>query len=649
MKNILVTVLALFFGAFCYSPVSAVVDPGLGVTQISAVKTFATADGTYENGWKWIFDVTVPTNETILKMKFANWVNGASNITAGDNIRFYSAQSVNAADSGHAISMVAANTYSAAINIVPGVSSDLDSTKAGRQIQIVMETRVPVGSVTGSYSTSYGINTEVDPTVSDSEDGNIENYITVTGNTTPASGVNLYESDVNIPVMGINIKANNSAMVLNRVKLGFNYNPENYFKNISLVDGNTEVSRGEINSNTVSYEGGYYTTTLGVAGVNISEDTTKPLIVRLSANDMINSSLTVPATIAINVVANGIRAADRLGVDNYGPASPASITNNVVVNYATVEMIGVSIVVSANANTPKSRNIIADSSEDIVGATLMSFDVKASKGTLLIDTIADVAFTTGANVYQIPDTVYLVDDSGMVIGTMQPNAITGKGSFTDLNYMIAKDNTKTFSIKIDDNLSSVDAVTRVAAEDGRMYVVAVDGTKITGSISNGASITGTGSAVSNAAYVYGEGPVFTISSISTSNTQAPYSGASSTITATFNVQVAAVTGDVYIPAANTAAFGITAKTGAFNDVVTDITYIQPSGTTFVANAYKIAAGYKATFAVTATKSTATRGAGTYDLRMNSIAWGHKAAAPSSVSSIYMANETSWISSAVYLR
>ncbi len=92
-----ITMAALFviggFSVYIAHASSAV----LGVTQITAVQTFATADNTFADGWKWVFDVTVPTNQTVLKMKFADWVNGANIIPAGGNIQIYSEQSTNLA------------------------------------------------------------------------------------------------------------------------------------------------------------------------------------------------------------------------------------------------------------------------------------------------------------------------------------------------------------------------------------------------------------------------------------------------------------------------------------------------------------------------------------------------------------------------
>ena len=120
----------------------------LSVTGISAVKTYATADGTYENGWSWIFYVTVPTSETELQMKFDDWTSALNTIPVANNIRYSSAQASNGP-----IEITAANTYGDALLLI----DDLDSGTPGRQIQILVEAKIPEGSAGGSYSTSYGI------------------------------------------------------------------------------------------------------------------------------------------------------------------------------------------------------------------------------------------------------------------------------------------------------------------------------------------------------------------------------------------------------------------------------------------------------------------------------------------------------------
>ena len=128
----------------------------LAVTSITPVRTYATAGGGFAAGWSWTFNVTVPTTETSLAMKFADWVSGSNSIPAATNIRFYSAQSSDATTADSAISLAAANTYSTAMTL----NADLDASTAGRQIQITVEARVPDGQAGGSYSTSYGVQSE---------------------------------------------------------------------------------------------------------------------------------------------------------------------------------------------------------------------------------------------------------------------------------------------------------------------------------------------------------------------------------------------------------------------------------------------------------------------------------------------------------
>ena len=121
----------------------------LRVTNISAVKTFAIADDTYENGWSWLFNVTAPTSETELQMKFADWTSALlTTISVAGNVRYSSAEASNGL-----VEIIAANTYGDPLHL----TGDLDTSAPGRQIQILVEARVPEGSAGGSYSTSYGI------------------------------------------------------------------------------------------------------------------------------------------------------------------------------------------------------------------------------------------------------------------------------------------------------------------------------------------------------------------------------------------------------------------------------------------------------------------------------------------------------------
>lgn len=128
----------------------------LKVDSITAEKTTAIADGTFTNGWRYVFNVTVPTNETHLSMKFSDWASviGSTTLPVANNMRISSVQ----ADNGNAtVTVTAANTYTLpALNM----TGDLSTSTVGNQVQITVEVAVPSTTVNGSYTTNYGIKTQ---------------------------------------------------------------------------------------------------------------------------------------------------------------------------------------------------------------------------------------------------------------------------------------------------------------------------------------------------------------------------------------------------------------------------------------------------------------------------------------------------------
>jgi len=505
-----------------------------------------------------------------------------------------------------------------------------------------------------------------------------EGAITVSINPSPADGVKLYEGDAKKDIYALKIKATGSDVDVQRVTLRFNSLPYSYFTTVYLYDGDTELVSSPLNSSTVSKVSStdYEITLAGFTNrAIITKDATKVITVKVDVLAGISSSLLTSgvATILVGTPSStSVRAVDQAGLNQYGGVAYTAGTSTTYRTFTVnqSQSANATLTVSANASTPKARNLIGDSSQLITGATLLTFDVKATKDDLLVDNISNVLFAAGGYVpttsstytqtgvakasgstdYIVPTTAYLVDDTGTVIGTATPSGNSGTtiaaASFSDLNYTIPKDTTKTFSIKIDDTLSTYSSPT--SADDGLKYQAAVYAGQITGTKSNGASITGTASVANGYdAIVYAEGPVFTLARISTSSSQAAVTSASSTITATFDIQVAANTGDVWIPDdhAFTIDYGVS---GTDTAAITDITYVQPSGTVDGTQGYKVAQGNTATFAVTGT--TAGVGA-TYDLRIMAIKWGHTDIAYNAagiITSNYMANNSNWISQAVYL-
>lgn len=128
----------------------------LEVTSIETLDSTAVANGTYEDGWKYRFNITVPTDETGLAMKFSDWVKSGDaeeTIAVANNMRISSEQD----DHAGTVTVTAENTYT-----IPNLDmeDDLDAEEDGIQVQVLVEVKVPSGTENGSYSTDYGIRTE---------------------------------------------------------------------------------------------------------------------------------------------------------------------------------------------------------------------------------------------------------------------------------------------------------------------------------------------------------------------------------------------------------------------------------------------------------------------------------------------------------
>lgn len=121
---------------------------GISINSITMTKTTAKANNSYNNGWEWKFDLTVwDMSETKLKLMFAEWT-GPATIMAGGNMQY-------SVDNGISWIVISAN------NAYPIQGADLSTidnrTDTGRQIELLVQMKVPNGTLAGQYNSSYGI------------------------------------------------------------------------------------------------------------------------------------------------------------------------------------------------------------------------------------------------------------------------------------------------------------------------------------------------------------------------------------------------------------------------------------------------------------------------------------------------------------
>jgi hypothetical protein len=128
-------------------------DGVLEVTSIEMIDTTATANGSFADGWEYVFHITAPTSEENLAMKFSDWLQTGDDgtIPVANNMRISSLQADNG---GATILLTSANVYSTPDLVMTG---DLDPIMEGRQVEITVEVAIPNGTPNGAYTTSYGV------------------------------------------------------------------------------------------------------------------------------------------------------------------------------------------------------------------------------------------------------------------------------------------------------------------------------------------------------------------------------------------------------------------------------------------------------------------------------------------------------------
>lgn len=127
----------------------------LKVDSIETLNNSGLANNTFDNGFRYMFNITMPANEPNLSMKFADWVGSgvAATIPAATNMRISSPQ----ASSTAPILVNYSNTYTTPWLFMTG---DLDSAAPGRQVKVLVEIKIPTNSANGSYSTAYGVRSQ---------------------------------------------------------------------------------------------------------------------------------------------------------------------------------------------------------------------------------------------------------------------------------------------------------------------------------------------------------------------------------------------------------------------------------------------------------------------------------------------------------
>jgi len=436
-----------------------------------------------------------------------------------------------------------------------------------------------------------------------------EGYFTYTLLASPANGTSVKKGEVDKAVMSFTLKANNSDITLQTIRLNFNVRPWLFISKVSLYDGATMLRA--IDAVSSAFEevtvGSSYN--LHITGLNdrIAKGETKTFTFKVDVPTSPQSA----GSVTLKLLPNAIRGVDTVGLNVYAPTEESS--RSFTTAAATTGALELSINSAANADKIE---IISDS-ETTEDVTLATFDLRAKYNDVRVTAIKNVTLD-GTGVSSTLQTVFpaleLWDENGMLASDNPTIEVTSSSTvdFTNLDIHIAKDTTKTLTIKAD--VAKVG--TGLATEhDYTKVTLAANSTNIVAEDSLYNTVTSiSGGLTSKLVYFYTVAPQITFGSSSLSL------DADKTDQATGHIifKVKALGGPVYFSATSS----ITAT--STKSATTTYDFTVSGYETFGSDVYKIAQNTEATIDITLhlnNKSANTTVAGIVGGYVNSFKWG----------------------------
>ena len=477
----------------------------------------------------------------------------------------------------------------------------------------------------------------------------VEGTITVSVNPTPAAGVKVYENDSKVEALGIKLEAKTSDIRIERIKIEL---PSVQFYNeianrIYVMDGSNVVASADLNSSTVVNESGTRSITLSGMNYVVPKDATRVLTVALDIYSNIDSTLTDGDTFTLTIPVDGVRGVDGAGINQFGPSTGNSFSRAITPTADLVD--SATLAVSTSANSPLAKEVIAATGaneDEVLGLELLRFDLRSTRDDV---TVTDAVVTLDHTGNASSTVVYLYDGNTLVGSASPSSGASATATFSDIDYVVPKDSTKTLRVVVDADDADATASTIIAS------VAATTG--ITAEKSDGTALAETGSATGQTVTLLNVGPEISLSSTPSLVRDAGtigLAGGTSTASATFNVTIKAVGGDLWFgtqSASSTFGFGIHTGGADAATVLTASTtgFTVPSGanTTDLATgqSFKLSENQSVTVPVTfffngRLASGALLTTNSYAVGLSSVGWSDSKLGPVHTST-FMANKSEW--------
>ncbi len=343
---------------------------------------------------------------------------------------------------------------------------------------------------------------------------------------TPASNADI-QTSTDVPVLGIEFRGKIGDSVVQTIDLKTSVtnvtdssvdNPGSFINTIKVWDGSTLLATVPVGLNTFTKDTSnvYY---VRIPGLNflVPKDATKVLTFTFSTSGSIDSNRSVVVGLYNTT---SVRSVSGNGVNSFGGDTSISLTH-------TFKKPGSATLTLSAASSPlRSTNNKIQTSSGAKGVSTLLFNVKAETGDAKITTI--YASTTSTN--SKPTTLYLYDGSTL-LASKPVDTTTGSVTFDNLTYVVAKDTTKTLTVKAD---WASDATSGSVSTTTINYVRFDKPTGSTAT-STGAAVAGVGHYVFTSAAQYALAGTPTISAGSPNT-----NGSTTALTATFTFNVTAM-------------------------------------------------------------------------------------------------------------
>ncbi len=451
-----------------------------------------------------------------------------------------------------------------------------------------------------SSTTGAPCSTTTGPVVLNGQEGFAEYRVSPT----PVNDSNIQRTS-DVAVYGVNVKAKNSDVAVERITIEVTAsstngteNPSTLINSISVKDGSTVLATIPVNSTTFSKVTASSTYYLQISGLStrVAKDTEKTFTVYFNTN-----SIDIARTVNISVPANGVRVVDGRGISTYNGTSIESKTH-------VFKKAGAStLTLKGDATTIYAQsyriNNATNGAEKVLTST---FAVKSETGPAKLTTVTVTVTASGTS----PTNLYLYQGSTL-LDARTVSGGTATFNIDNSNITVAQDTTSTFTIKAD--MPS----TTAAGSAVKTTVTAVTYDK-----ADGSSSTATGSVAGPFHFFATVVPMFSKVSSTITATNSGTQATTSVVTADIKLNLVATGGDISV-ASTTAVIGLKNSAGTVVATTTVVGQTDSGVTTYtegVTRPVKFTAVFPMSSYGTAANTVGSVGTGSYTAVVQTISY-----------------------------